>query len=94
MLAIVKKLGFADLKSFSAALKANPKDASDLEGALLDAYKGYIAQMQPKLAGAVWHAAEGEAGGGGDAGVYGEGPGRGFLRPGQRQTGSGRGMWM
>jgi uncharacterized protein (DUF885 family) len=49
MLAIVKKLGFADLKSFSAALKANPKEHPASKEALLDAYRGYIAQMKPKL---------------------------------------------
>ncbi|WP_035348474.1 DUF885 domain-containing protein [Edaphobacter aggregans] len=51
MLAIVKKLGFADIKSFSAALKANPKEHPASKEALLDGYKGYIAQMQPKLPG-------------------------------------------
>jgi uncharacterized protein (DUF885 family) len=51
MLAIVKKLGFSDLKSFSAALKANPKEHPMSKEALLDAYRGYIAQMQPKLPG-------------------------------------------
>jgi uncharacterized protein (DUF885 family) len=49
MLAIVHKLGFADLKSFSAALKANPKEHPASKDALLAAYRGYIAQMQPKL---------------------------------------------
>lgn len=49
MLAIVKKLGFADIKSFSAALKTNPKEHPASKDALLDAHKGYIAQMQPKL---------------------------------------------
>ena len=49
MLAIVKKLGFSDLKSFSAALKTNSKEHPTSKQALLDAYKGYIAQMQPKL---------------------------------------------
>ena len=49
MLAIVKKLGFADIKSFSAALKTNLKEHPASKDALLDAYKGYIAQMQPKL---------------------------------------------
>ena len=51
MLAIVHKLGFADLKSFSAALKANPKEHPASKEALLGAYKSYIAQMQPKLPG-------------------------------------------
>jgi uncharacterized protein (DUF885 family) len=49
MLAIVHQLGFADLKSFRAALAANPKDHPQSKEALLDAYKGYIAQMQPRL---------------------------------------------
>jgi uncharacterized protein (DUF885 family) len=49
MLAIVHKLGFADMKSFSAALKANPKEHPTSKEALLAAYRGYIAQMQPKL---------------------------------------------
>ncbi|GGG70924.1 X-Pro dipeptidyl-peptidase [Edaphobacter dinghuensis] len=49
MLAIVHKLGFADLKSFNAALKTNPKEHPTSKEQLIDAYKGYIAQMQPKL---------------------------------------------
>jgi uncharacterized protein (DUF885 family) len=49
MLAIVHKLGFTDMKSFSAALKANPKEHPTSKEALLAAYRGYIAQMQPKL---------------------------------------------
>jgi uncharacterized protein (DUF885 family) len=49
MLAIVHKLGFADLKSFSAALKTNPKEHPVSKDALLDDYRGYLAQMQPKL---------------------------------------------
>jgi uncharacterized protein (DUF885 family) len=51
MLAIVHKLGYADLKSFRAALQANPKEHPASREALLDAYKGYIAQMEPKLPG-------------------------------------------
>jgi uncharacterized protein (DUF885 family) len=49
MLAIVKKLGFADLKSFTSALKANQKEHPASADVLLDAYRGYIAQMQPRL---------------------------------------------
>ncbi|MGD0444736.1 MAG: DUF885 domain-containing protein [Edaphobacter sp.] len=49
MLAIVHQLGFADLKSFRAALAANPKEHPQSKEALLDTYKGYIAQMQPRL---------------------------------------------
>jgi len=51
MLAIVKKLGFNDIKSFSAALKTNPKEHPASKDALLESYKAYIAQMQPKLPG-------------------------------------------
>jgi uncharacterized protein (DUF885 family) len=49
MLVIVKKLGFQDLKSFNAAMKTNPKLHPASKEALIDAFKGYIAQMQPKL---------------------------------------------
>ena len=49
MLAIVHKLGFADLKTFSAALKANPKEHPASADALIATYRGYIEQMQPRL---------------------------------------------
>jgi uncharacterized protein (DUF885 family) len=49
MLAIIHKLGFADLKSFSAALKANPAEHPKSKEQLLDIYRGYIAGMQPRL---------------------------------------------
>jgi uncharacterized protein (DUF885 family) len=49
MLTIVKKLGFQDIKSFSAAMKTNPRLHPVSKEALLDAYKGYIAKMQPRL---------------------------------------------
>jgi uncharacterized protein (DUF885 family) len=49
MLAIVKSLGFADIKTFSAALKSNPKEHPASTEALIDDYKGYIAGMKPKL---------------------------------------------
>lgn len=49
MLAIAKKLGYSDLTSFNAALKANPKEHPSSKEALLDAYRGYIDQMRPKL---------------------------------------------
>src|ERR1700744_2850146 len=49
MLAIVKGLGFTDIKSFSAALKANPKEHATSRQALIDDYKGSIAGMKPKL---------------------------------------------
>ncbi|MHB1023058.1 MAG: DUF885 domain-containing protein [Acidobacteriaceae bacterium] len=49
MLAIAQKLGYKDLKSFSAAMKANPKLHPTSGAQLLDAYRGYINQMRPKL---------------------------------------------
>jgi len=49
MLAIVKSLGFSDIKSFSAALKTNPKEHPTSADALIDTYKGYLAGMKPKL---------------------------------------------
>jgi uncharacterized protein (DUF885 family) len=49
MLAIVHKLGFADQKSFNAALKADPKLHPASADALLATYRGYVAQMQPRL---------------------------------------------
>jgi uncharacterized protein (DUF885 family) len=53
-LAIAKKLGFADLKSFRASLPTNPKLTPTSGQQILDTYKHYIAQMQvelPKLFG-------------------------------------------
>ena len=49
MLGIVKQLGFADLKSFRTALATNPKEHPQSKEALVDTYKGYVAQMQPRL---------------------------------------------
>jgi uncharacterized protein (DUF885 family) len=49
MLAIVHKLGAADIKTFSAALKANPKLHPQSGDQLLGAYSGYIAQMKTRL---------------------------------------------
>jgi uncharacterized protein (DUF885 family) len=49
LLAIVHQLGFTDLKSFAAALKANPKEHPASADDLVATYKGYIAQMQPRL---------------------------------------------
>jgi uncharacterized protein (DUF885 family) len=49
MLAIVKKLGFADIKSFGAAMAADPKQHPTSKQDLLDRYRKYEAQMQPKL---------------------------------------------
>jgi uncharacterized protein (DUF885 family) len=49
MLAIAKKLGFSDLKTFGTALKANPKLHPASGDALLAAYRGYINGMSAKL---------------------------------------------
>lgn len=49
MLAIIKKLGFSGLKSFSAALKTNPKEHPASKDALLEAYRSHISDMQTKL---------------------------------------------
>ncbi len=49
MLAIAHKLGFADLKSFQASLKNNPKLHPASAEALLNAFRGYLKPMQAKL---------------------------------------------
>ena len=49
MLVIAHQLGYKDLKSFQAALKADPKFHPASPEALLEAYRGYIAGMEPKL---------------------------------------------
>jgi uncharacterized protein (DUF885 family) len=48
-LAIARKLGFADLKSFQASLKSNPKLVPTSREQILDIYRKYIAQMEPEL---------------------------------------------
>ncbi len=49
MLAIVKKLGYPDIKTFSAAMAKDPKQHPTSPAALLDLYRHYESQMQPKL---------------------------------------------
>ena len=49
MLTIAHKLGFPDLAAMQAAMKTNPKLHPASPDALLNAYRGYIAAMQPKL---------------------------------------------
>ena len=49
MLAIAQKLDFADLKSFQASLKTNPKLRGATRDGLLDAYRSYLGPMQAKL---------------------------------------------
>jgi len=49
MTAIAKKEGFADLPSFRASLKTNPKYIPTSADQILDDFRRYIAQMEPKL---------------------------------------------
>jgi uncharacterized protein (DUF885 family) len=49
MTSIAKKEGFTDLASFRAALKTNPKYIPASEARILDDFRHYIAQMEPKL---------------------------------------------
>src|SRR6202140_3671163 len=49
VIAIVKKEGFTDLASFRASLKTNPKYIPTSAGQILDDFRRYIAQMEPKL---------------------------------------------
>ncbi len=49
MLAIAKQQGFADIASYDAALKKNPKYIPTSAEAILDDYRRYLAQMQGKL---------------------------------------------
>jgi uncharacterized protein (DUF885 family) len=49
MLVIGKKEGFADLASFRASLKTNPKYIPTSPDQILDDFRHYIAQMEPML---------------------------------------------
>jgi uncharacterized protein (DUF885 family) len=49
MTAIAKKEGFADLTSFRASIKTNPKYIPTSGDQILDDFRHYIAQMEPKL---------------------------------------------
>jgi uncharacterized protein (DUF885 family) len=49
MLAIAMKLGFKDLQSFRDSLKTNPKYIPTSSEQILEDFRSYIAQMQPKL---------------------------------------------
>ncbi len=49
MTAIAKKEGFADLAAFRASLKTNPKYMPTSADQILDDFRHYIAQMEPKL---------------------------------------------
>ena len=48
-LAIAKKLGFSDLRTFRASLKTNPKLIPTSRDQILNSYRHYTAQMQPQL---------------------------------------------
>jgi uncharacterized protein (DUF885 family) len=49
MTRIAKKEGFADLAAFRASLKTNPKYVPKSSEQILDDFRHYIAQMEPKL---------------------------------------------
>jgi uncharacterized protein (DUF885 family) len=49
MTTIAKKQGFADLAAFRASLKANPKYIPASSEQILEDFRHYIAQMEPKL---------------------------------------------
>jgi len=49
MLAIAKKEGFSDLASFRASLKTNPRYIPTSAEQILDDFRRYISQMEPKL---------------------------------------------
>ena len=49
MLVIAKKEGFADIASFRTSLKTNPKYKPTSSERIVDDFRHYIAQMQPKL---------------------------------------------
>jgi uncharacterized protein (DUF885 family) len=49
MLVIAKKEGFADLASFRESLKTNPKYTAKSADQIVEDFRKYIAQMEPKL---------------------------------------------
>jgi uncharacterized protein (DUF885 family) len=49
MIIIARKAGFADVASYRASLKTNPKYIPTSSEQILDDFRRYIAQMQPKL---------------------------------------------
>ena len=49
LLTIAHKLGYADVKALDAAAKSNPKLHPASKEQLLDAYRGYLDGMRPKL---------------------------------------------
>ena len=59
MLEIAQKLGFKDVASLRASMKANPKLRGATPDELLAAYRGYLAPMQAKLPTLFGRAAQG-----------------------------------
>lgn len=51
MMVIAKKAGYADLAAYRASLKTNPKYIPTSAEQILDDFRRYIAQMEPKLPG-------------------------------------------
>ena len=49
MLAVARKLGFKDLKSFNVAIEKDPKRRAHSREEILNIYRGYIAGMKPEL---------------------------------------------
>ncbi len=49
MLAIARKLGFADIKSLNASIEKDPKLHPRSREEILNLYRGYVAQMNPEL---------------------------------------------
>jgi len=49
MTTLAHKAGFKDLESFRASIRANPKYTPTSSEEILDTFRHYIAQMQPKL---------------------------------------------
>jgi uncharacterized protein (DUF885 family) len=49
MMVIARKQGFADVASYRASLKTNPKYVPTSSDQIVDDFRRYIAQMQPKL---------------------------------------------
>ena len=51
MTAVARRAGFSDLASFRASIKDNPKYIPTSAEQILDDYRRYVGQMQPKLPG-------------------------------------------
>ena len=71
MAALAKANGYKDLDSFRTAIENDPKYKAKSEEAILDDFRRYIAQMQPRLPELFRAAAEDGGNGGGDSGVPG-----------------------